>query len=192
MERADGVFQKRASLADALLDPFGFTHGSVYARRGATSNIFAHRAAVLTRPGADAPPAKLPFKEAAVVDDEAVMARVLSVDDSESIRALVTDALTEAGFEVFTAEDGLLGLEAARSTAVDIVLADVNMPNMGGIEMVAALRSIPGYAHTPIIMLTTEIDPAKKKQAKEAGATGWLVKPFESRRLIATIERILS
>mgnify|MGYP001032566514 CR=1 FL=1 len=119
------------------------------------------------------------------------MTKVLSVDDSPSIRALVEDTLAEAGFEVFTANDGIDGIEAAKGEKADLVLADVNMPRMDGIEMVRKLRELPDYKFTPILMLTTEVDAEKKKAAKSAGATGWLVKPFEPDALIATIKKVL-
>lgn len=118
--------------------------------------------------------------------------KVLSVDDSASIRALVEDTLVDAGFEVETAVDGEDGLEKAQSGKYDVVLIDVNMPKMNGIELVGKLRGLSDYKFTPMLMLTTEVDAEKKKQAKEAGATGWLVKPFDPPKLISTLQKVAS
>lgn len=119
------------------------------------------------------------------------MARILAVDDSRSMRALVGSTLTEAGHEVIEASEGLEALEVARTEKVDLVLADVNMPNMDGIRLVRELRSLPDYQFVPILMLTTEISPERKKEAKSAGATGWMVKPFDPARLLATLAKVL-
>lgn len=119
------------------------------------------------------------------------MADVLAIDDSPSMRALVKATLEEIGLSVIQAEDGVAGLEAARSQSARVCLVDVNMPRMDGITLVTELRKLPAYRFTPILMLTTEVDPAKKALAKGAGATGWLVKPFDPPKLVATIKRVL-
>jgi len=118
--------------------------------------------------------------------------KVLSIDDSASIRALVKDTLEEAGFEVETAVDGADGLEKAESARFDVLLVDVNMPKLNGIELVEKVRRLPDYKFTPVLMLTTEVDAEKKKKAKAAGATGWLVKPFDPPKLIATVQKVAS
>lgn len=120
------------------------------------------------------------------------MANILAVDDSKSMRALVLSVLTDAGHEVVQASDGVEALEVAKNQAVNLVLADVNMPNMDGITLVKELRGLPDYKFVPILMLTTEISAERKKEAKSAGATGWLVKPFDPGQLIATIGKVLA
>lgn len=119
------------------------------------------------------------------------MADVLAVDDSPSMRALVRATLEEAGLSVVQAEDGMAGLELAQIESVRLCLIDVNMPRMDGITLVGKLRELPNYKHTPILMLTTEVSAEKKATAKQAGATGWLVKPFDPTKLIATVRKVL-
>ncbi len=119
------------------------------------------------------------------------MPSVLSVDDSLSIRTLVSDTLTDAGFSVRTAEDGLAGLDVAKNNPVDLMIVDVNMPRMGGIEMVSEVRKLPEHKYTPILMLTTVVDAEKKKAAKAAGATAWIIKPFDPEKLLAVIRKVL-
>jgi two-component system chemotaxis response regulator CheY len=119
------------------------------------------------------------------------MAKILAVDDSASMRGMVGFTLRGAGYDVFEAENGELGLAAARGAAYDLVLADVNMPVMDGISMVRALRAMDGYKGVPILMLTTESHTEKKMEGKAAGATGWLVKPFDPEQLLATVKRVL-
>lgn len=120
------------------------------------------------------------------------MANILAVDDSPSMRALVYATLSNAGHRVLQACDGVEALALAKSEPVNLVLADVNMPNMDGITMVRELRTISHYKFTPILMLTTESGTDRKKEAKEAGATGWLVKPFDPETLLATIRKVLT
>jgi two-component system chemotaxis response regulator CheY len=117
--------------------------------------------------------------------------RILAVDDSPSMRDMVRIALTSAGFDVISAADGKEALDLARQSGFDLVLSDVNMPVMDGIELIRALRSESGYRHTPILMLTTESGPDRKKEGKDAGATGWIVKPFDPAQLVATMHRVL-
>lgn len=120
------------------------------------------------------------------------MASILAVDDSPSMRALVYATLTNAGHRVLQASDGVEALTVAKTEAVNLVLADVNMPNMDGITMVRELRMMSDYRFTPILMLTTESATDRKKEAKEAGATGWLVKPFDPEQLLATIRKVIT
>lgn len=119
------------------------------------------------------------------------MTRILAVDDSASMREMVRLALTGAGFEVTQATDGHQALDIARKSVFDLVLSDVNMPEMDGIELIRALRAEANYRHTPILMLTTEASLDRKREGKEAGATGWIVKPFNPEQLLATIARVL-
>lgn len=118
-------------------------------------------------------------------------ARVLAVDDSASMRQMVAYTLREAGFEVAEAEDGMVALALAKTESFKAVLCDVNMPNLDGIGLVRALRQLPDYRFTPLLMLTTESSPEKKQEGKAAGATGWLVKPFNPEQLITTMRRVL-
>jgi two-component system, chemotaxis family, chemotaxis protein CheY len=118
--------------------------------------------------------------------------RILAVDDSPSMRNMVGVTLRGAGYEVVEASDGEEALEYARGHSVDLVLADVNMPRMNGITLVAQLRALPGYRLTPLLLLTTESSQQSKQQGKQAGATGWMVKPFHPDQLLATLDRVLS
>ena len=117
--------------------------------------------------------------------------RVLTVDDSPSIRQMVKLVLSQAGFEVHEAVDGIDGLEKAKAKPVQMVVTDLNMPRMDGITMVRELRKLPTYKGVPIILLTTESDESFKKQAKDAGATGWITKPFKQEQLIAVAQKVL-
>jgi two-component system chemotaxis response regulator CheY len=116
---------------------------------------------------------------------------ILAVDDSASMRQMVNFTLKGAGYEVVQAADGVEALEYARRNSVDLVLTDVNMPRMDGIALVRELRSLPTYRYTPMLVLTTESSQEKKMQGKQAGATGWIVKPFNPEQLLATIARVL-
>jgi two-component system, chemotaxis family, chemotaxis protein CheY len=119
------------------------------------------------------------------------MISVLAVDDSPSMRDMVRISLSSAGFAVTSASDGEQALQLARAGSFDLVLLDVNMPVMDGIQLIRALRAESSYRHTPILMLTTESSPERKREGKEAGATGWIVKPFDPAQLIATMHRVL-
>lgn len=119
------------------------------------------------------------------------MTRILAVDDSPSMRQMVAFTLKSAGFDVAEAEDGAVALQMAQKEKFRLVLADVNMPNMDGLTLVRSLRSLPDYKFTPLLVLTTESTPEKKAEGKAAGATGWLVKPFNPEQLIATVQRVL-
>ena len=118
-------------------------------------------------------------------------ASILTVDDSPSLRMAIRIALTGAGYTVSEAGDGLEGLNAAKATSFDMIIADLNMPNMDGLTMIRELRKDPGNCGTPIIFLTTESDESMKQQAKAAGATGWLVKPFVPEQLIRAAKKVL-
>ena len=119
------------------------------------------------------------------------MASILAVDDSASMRQMVAFALKGAGYDVLEAGDGTEALGVAKGRKVDLVVTDVNMPKMDGITLIKELRSLPNYKFTPMLMLTTESNPAKKQEGKAAGATGWIVKPFDPDQLIATVKKVL-
>lgn len=119
------------------------------------------------------------------------MPRVLIVDDSPSMLRLVSSTLEDAGHTVVQAADGVEALAALDDIDVDLVIADVNMPNMDGITLVGKLREREKTRLTPILMLTTETDAEKKKEAKRKGATGWLNKPFDEAKMLSTIKRVL-
>lgn len=119
------------------------------------------------------------------------MASILAVDDSVSMRQLVTFTLKEAGFQVIEAVDGEDALAKAKATPADVVLTDVNMPKMDGITLIRNLRQLPAYKFTPMLLLTTESAPEKKAEGKAAGATGWIVKPFNPEQLLATIQKVI-
>jgi two-component system chemotaxis response regulator CheY len=116
---------------------------------------------------------------------------VLTVDDSTSMRQMVKATLLSAGYDVVEAADGQEALEYARENPVDLVITDVNMPRMDGITLVSELRSLPTYRLTPVLLLTTESSMDKKMEGKKAGATGWIVKPFNPAQLLATLARVL-
>lgn len=118
------------------------------------------------------------------------MAKILSVDDSKLIRDMVSTVLASDGHEVMTAEDGMQGMELARQYPFDLVLADINMPVMSGISMVAKIRRLEGYEFTPILMMTTETSNYKKEKAKSSGASGWLAKPFTPERLLKAVNKL--
>ena len=119
------------------------------------------------------------------------MKQILTVDDSSSIRQMVSFTLAKAGFEVIEAVDGRDGLAKAGQRKVDLIITDLNMPNMDGIQMIAAIRKLPGYGFTPILMLTTESQAGKKNEGRKAGATGWIVKPFNVDQLIAVVQKLV-
>ncbi len=119
------------------------------------------------------------------------MSKILAADDSASMRQMVTFTLKGAGFDVVEAVDGVDALQKAKAESFDLVLSDVNMPNMNGIELVKNIRALPNYKFTPILMLTTESGTDRKMAGKEAGATGWIVKPFNPEQLLNTIKRVL-
>jgi len=116
---------------------------------------------------------------------------VLAVDDSPSIRQMVALTLRGAGFNVVEAADGREGLAKARTTAIDLVLTDQNMPQMDGLALIKSLRETPQYARVPILMLTTEFSDEMKAKGRAAGATGWIVKPFDPNRLLEVVRRVL-
>ncbi|WP_115718888.1 response regulator [Gallaecimonas mangrovi] len=118
------------------------------------------------------------------------MTSILAADDSASIREMVQFTLESAGFDVQCAEDGAKALAIAQTRQFDLVISDVNMPNLDGIGLTKALRALPGYQFTPILILTTESSPEKKAEGKGAGATGWIIKPFNPDTLLKTVNKV--
>jgi two-component system chemotaxis response regulator CheY len=119
-------------------------------------------------------------------------ASILAVDDSASMRQMVSFTLKGAGYDVVEAADGVEALSIAKTRSVNLVITDVNMPNMDGISLIRELRALPTYKFTPLLMLTTESSADKKQQGKAAGATGWIVKPFNPEQLLNTVKKVLS
>lgn len=119
------------------------------------------------------------------------MAAIMTVDDAATIRKMVAWTLKSAGHEVVEAVDGADALRAVAAKPVDLVISDINMPNMDGIELTRRLRAAPATARVPIILLTTESDAEKKAAGKAAGATGWMVKPFNQESLLAVVAKVL-
>ena len=119
------------------------------------------------------------------------MKQILTVDDSASVRQMVAFTLSKAGYELSEAADGCEGLERVGRQKFDLIITDLNMPRMDGIAMIAALRRLPGYAYTPILMLTTESQPEKKDAGRKAGATGWIVKPFNADQLVSVVQKLV-
>ena len=119
------------------------------------------------------------------------MATVLTVDDSPSIRQMIKVTLEPAGHSVIEAGDGAQGLAQAQAKRPDIVITDLNMPNMNGLELIRALRKQPTLTGLPIVFLTTESNDAVKQEAKSAGATGWITKPFKPEQLLAVVAKLV-
>jgi two-component system, chemotaxis family, chemotaxis protein CheY len=119
------------------------------------------------------------------------MKKILAVDDSASIRQMVGFTLRAAGYEVVDAVDGKDGLAKAGKDKFDLIITDLNMPNLDGIGLITAARKLPGYAFIPILMLTTESQAEKKDAGRKAGATGWIVKPFNADQLTAVLQKLL-
>ena len=119
------------------------------------------------------------------------MYHILTVDDSRTLREMLAMTLRAAGFKVSSAEDGAAALALAQTEHFALVITDINMPVLDGFGLIRALRELPDYRHTPILTLTTEDSPAHRQAGRAAGATGWMVKPFDPDRLLATLGRLL-
>ena len=119
------------------------------------------------------------------------MATILTVDDTASMRQMISFTLHSVGHEVIQASDGQEALKVLEGKKVDLVIADINMPNMDGITLLKSLRALADYKFTPILMLTTESQDAKRQQGKVAGATGWIVKPFNPEQLLNVVKKVL-
>lgn len=120
------------------------------------------------------------------------MAKILAVDDSRTMRNIISTTLQGEGHDVTTAEDGDVALGIARQETFDLVLSDINMPNMNGISLISKLRRLEGYKNIPIIMVTTENADYKKTKARNFGANGWLQKPFSQDRLLTAVNRLIA
>lgn len=156
-------------------------------------------------PAADAAPSIVPDQPSAdsgapdnadsptaPTEEQAMAKRILTIDDSKTIRDMLRFTLADAGFEVLQAVDGQDGLDVLGKEQVDVVITDINMPKMDGYEVIRRMRSDSAHKSTPILVLTTESEVDKRDIARQAGATGWMVKPFDPDRLIATINKVAS
>ncbi len=119
------------------------------------------------------------------------MAHILISDDSASMRQMLTFTLNSADHQVTQANNGQQALQLAQKTRFDLVITDVNMPLLDGLSLVRELRALPNYRFKPILLLTTETDPEKKRIAKATGATGWIIKPFNPDKLLAAVRKVL-
>ncbi len=120
------------------------------------------------------------------------MARtIMIIDDSASIRMVVSIALKKAGYEVIEAVDGGDALEKIKGRKINLIICDVNMPNMDGISFLKMIKQDPDYKFTPVIMLTTESQEAKKQEGRAAGAKAWVVKPFKPEQMLAAVEKLV-
>lgn len=117
--------------------------------------------------------------------------KFLVVDDSASMRQLVSFTIKEAGYDVLEAENGKAAIGKLSTTKVDMIITDLNMPEMDGIEFIKKLRTMPDYRFTPIVMLTTESQEAKRQEGKQAGASGWIVKPFSPEQLLDVVKKFV-
>lgn len=119
------------------------------------------------------------------------MKRIMTIDDSPSLRQMVALTLENAGYEVVEASDGRDAVAKLGGREYHLFVTDLNMPGMDGIELTRKLRSMPEYRFVPIVLLTTESNQEKKMQGKAAGATGWIVKPFQPGDLLATVKKVM-
>jgi two-component system chemotaxis response regulator CheY len=115
----------------------------------------------------------------------------MAVDDSASLRQMVGVVLRGGGYEVVEAADGMDALSKLKGREVDLFLSDINMPNMDGLELTRQLRAMPQYKFVPIVLLTTESHPEKKQEGKAAGATAWIVKPFNPDQLLTVVKKVM-
>ena len=118
------------------------------------------------------------------------MKTVLTIDDSRTMRDMLQLALVEAGYRVIQAVDGIDGLETLAAEGADVVITDINMPRLDGFGFIEGMRADPNHRATPVLVLTTESDAAKKQRARDAGATGWIVKPFDPVKLVEAVRRV--
>jgi two-component system chemotaxis response regulator CheY len=119
------------------------------------------------------------------------MKKIMTVDDSATIRQMVALTLRDAGYEVIEAVDGRDALERLAKESVDMLISDLNMPNLDGVALIRAVRQQPANRFIPIIMLTTESHDSKKQEGKAAGASGWIVKPFKAEQLLGVVRMVL-
>ena len=119
------------------------------------------------------------------------MKQILTVDDSSSVRQMVSFTLRKAGYEVAEAVDGKDALAKIGKQKFDMIITDLNMPNLDGIQLIAAVRKLAGCSFIPILMLTTESQAEKKDAGRKAGATGWIVKPFNAEQLVSVVQKLV-
>jgi two-component system chemotaxis response regulator CheY len=119
-----------------------------------------------------------------------VVKTILAVDDSKTILSMVTQTLERAGYATLQAEDGVYGLEVLEESAPDLVITDINMPRLDGFGFIERIRRSERFRAIPILVLTTESDPQKRERARKAGATGWIVKPFDAAKLVDAVGRL--
>ena len=117
--------------------------------------------------------------------------KAITIDDSASMRQMVRLTLKQSGFDVLEADNGQSAIDLLSKTQVDLIICDVNMPIMNGIETTRRLRAMPNYRRTPIVLLTTESEDNKKMAGRQAGATGWIIKPFQPAQLQKVVQRVL-
>lgn len=120
------------------------------------------------------------------------MKTILTVDDSATVRQMVGLVLRGAGYEVVEAVDGVDALSKLTGQELNLILTDLNMPNMDGLEFTRRVRALAGYKFVPVVLLTTESQPEKKQEGKAAGATGWIVKPFNPDQLLAVVKKVVT
>jgi two-component system chemotaxis response regulator CheY len=120
-----------------------------------------------------------------------IMATIIAVEDSASTLRMIVDTLKTAGHTVMEAENGAEALEVLSGKTVDLIITDINMPHMDGVELTQELRRLPNFKFTPILMLTIETAVHKRLKGKEAGATAWLVKPFDSQKLTTIVAKLI-
>lgn len=133
----------------------------------------------------------LSLKAACGKESRQMSKTIMTVDDSASVRQMVSFTLKGAGYQVIEASDGKDALSKLNGSTVNMMITDLNMPNMDGIELIKSVRLDPAYKFIPIIMLTTESQAGKKQEGKAAGATGWIVKPFKPEQLLAVVKKVL-
>ena len=120
-----------------------------------------------------------------------INAKILVIDDEEDLRENLKYILKMKGYEVALAEDGVQGLKKLESYVPDLIILDLNMPNMGGLELIKNIKALPGYKFVPILTLTTESDASKRDEGKRLGAAGWLVKPISGADLLKVLKQLL-
>ncbi len=116
---------------------------------------------------------------------------IMVVDDSSSIRQMMAFTLENAGYDVVEAKNGKDALDKLSGLQVNMIITDLNMPNVNGLDLIRSVRSTSGHKYIPIVVLTTESHASKKRESKEAGATGWITKPFKPEQLIGVIKRVM-
>lgn len=120
------------------------------------------------------------------------MKTIMTVDDSATVRQMAGLVLRGAGYEVIEAIDGVDALSKLTGQELNLILTDLNMPNMDGLELTRRVRTLPNYKYVPVVLLTTESQPEKKQEGKAAGATAWIVKPFNPDQLLAVVKKVIT